>query len=234
MFLPVAISLGFLGSFHCVGMCGPIALAIPLKRTSSWSIFLGTLTYNLGRVLTYTIFGFLFGMLGQGFALAGLQNILSITLGSLILIAVFVPGISSRFGQSGIVRLVGATKEKLRTLFSKHSLASLLTIGILNGLLPCGLVYMGIAGSVTSGSVLDGMLFMMAFGIGTVPAMFAISVFRERISIRVRENIRKAMPILISVMAVLMILRGLNLGIPYVSPKVEIVNGTCQHHCCHK
>ena len=91
MFLLAAISLGFLGSFHCIGMCGPIAFSIPVKRTSSTSVLAGSLIYNSGRIITYTIIGFLFGLLGQGIALAGWQNALSITLGVLILFILFLP-----------------------------------------------------------------------------------------------------------------------------------------------
>lgn len=234
MHLAVAISLGFLGSFHCVGMCGPIALAIPVKRTSVLSIFSGTMIYNVGRVLTYALMGLLFGILGRGFALAGLQSILSVAIGILILVVLFLPKLKFQFGQGILVRFIGRVKDVFRNLFGKHTFPSLFLIGLLNGLLPCGLVYMGLAGSVTSDSALGGALFMTGFGLGTLPAMFAISVFRERISIRLRERIRKLVPVLVGVMALMLILRGLNLGIPYVSPSI-VNSGPIPHHqCCHK
>lgn len=235
MFLIAAISLGFLGSFHCIGMCGPIALTIPVKRSSSLSIFTGSFLYNSGRIITYSAMGLFFGLLGQGVAFAGWQNILSVTLGVLILVLLFIPKLSLLPVNTAIVfRFLEILKSQIRKLFGIHSASSLLLIGILNGLLPCGLVYLGIAGSIATGDAFKGALFMAAFGLGTFPAMITLTIIRDRISIGFRENIRKVIPVFIGVMAVLLILRGLNLGIPYISPSIEINAGTSQHQCCHK
>lgn len=235
MFLLAAISLGFLGSFHCIGMCGPIALTIPVKRTSSWSIISGSMVYNAGRVITYFLLGLFFGLLGQGFVLAGGQSVLSVTLGILILLVLFFPRFAARYGNSGVIfQLLGKLKSKLRELFGIHTMRSLLFIGLLNGLLPCGLVYLGIAGAVATGNVLKGALFMAAFGAGTLPAMLAVTIARDYISIRFRQGIRRVMPVLVGAMAVLLILRGMNLGIPYVSPSIENNGKANCHKCCHK
>lgn len=235
MFLLVAISLGFLGSFHCVGMCGPIALSIPVKRSSPGSMFLGSLVYNAGRIITYAAMGLLFGLVGQGFALAGWQSILSIALGVFILLLLIFPHLRFISIQKGrIFRLLEKLKAKLRELFGIHTTRSLLIIGLLNGLLPCGLVYMGIAGSIATGNIFKGALFMAAFGLGTVPAMLSLMLIRNRISIRFRERIRKAVPVFAGLMAVMLILRGMNLGVPYISPSVEKTNGIVKHQCCHK
>lgn len=236
MFLLAAISLGFLGSFHCIGMCGPIALSIPVKRNSTFSLISGSLTYNLGRVLTYGSMGLLFGLLGKGVVLAGWQNILSIALGVLILLSLFIPNFSvSPINKGGFMRLLEKIKSKIRQLFGIHTLRSLLFIGVLNGLLPCGLVYLGIAGAIATGDAFKGTLFMMAFGAGTLPAMLTITVIRDYISIRFREKVRKVIPVFIGVMAVMLILRGMNLGIPYISPSLK-TSGTeiCHHECCKK
>jgi len=235
MFLLAAISLGFLGSFHCIGMCGPIALTIPVKRSSFSSIISGSIIYNSGRIITYAFMGLLFGLLGKGFAMAGWQNILSVSLGIIILILLFFPKLSWISKKTGLIfHLLEKLKLQLRKLFGIHTLRSLFLIGLLNGLLPCGLVYLGIAGSVATGDALKGALFMAAFGLGTLPAMMAITIVRDSISIRFREKIRRAIPVFIVVMAVLLILRGLNLGIPYVSPSVETTGETSHHQCCHK
>jgi len=233
MFLLAALSLGFLGSFHCIGMCGPIALTIPVKRTSSLSGFAGYLVYNFVRFFSCACMGLFFGLLGKGFALAGWQNILSIALGTSILILLFIPQLSVfRAGSGFIFRLLEKLKSQIRKLFSVHSMRSLLFIGLLNGLLPCGLVYLGIAGSMATGDALKGAFFMAAFGLGTLPAMLAITVARDYISIRLRERIRKVVPVFVGMMAVLLILRGMNLGIPYVSPAIETSTGVCHHQCC--
>lgn len=236
MFLLAAISLGFLGSFHCVGMCGPIALTIPVNRRSSLSVVLGSLVYNSGRIITYAAMGLLFGLLGQGVAFAGWQNVLSIVLGSLILLLLFVPNISILPVKVGpVLRFLEILKAQIRKLFGIHTLRSLLFIGLLNGLLPCGLVYLGIAGSIATGDALKGALFMAAFGLGTFPAMIAVTLIRDRISIRFRERIRKTVPVFVGMMAILLILRGMNLGIPYISPSIESTStGACHHQCCNK
>lgn len=235
MFLLAAISLGFLGSFHCIGMCGPIALTIPVKRTSSLSIVGGGLVYNLGRIFTYACLGFIFGLLGQGFVLAGGQSILSIILGSIILVLLLFPHMARKYMRAGVFFIwVEKLKSILRRLFGMHSMRSLLFIGILNGLLPCGLVYLGVAGAIATGDVLKGALFMVAFGVGTLPAMLAVTVIRDYISVRFRQGIRSVMPMLVGAMAVLLILRGLNLGIPYISPSIESNGKTECHKCCHK
>jgi len=233
MYLLAAISLGFLGSFHCIGMCGPIALSIPVKRNTRWSFFGGSLVYNSGRMLSYAAMGLLFGLVGQGFAIAGWQSALSIALGVLILVLLFLP--------AGLVRKVSPLqwftrlRAALQKLFGVHTTRSLLIIGLLNGLLPCGLVYMGIAGALATGGALQGALFMAAFGLGTFPAMLAVGMARNHISIRMRERIRKAMPVFIAGMALLLILRGMGLGIPYLSPSIEKNScGGMHHQCCNK
>jgi hypothetical protein len=237
MFFLAALTLGFLGSFHCVGMCGPIALTIPVKRTSQLSIFTGSLIYNAGRVTTYATMGTLFGLLGQGFVMAGWQSFLSLTLGSLILILLFVPKIKIINKSNGILMmLLGKIKSNISQLFGQNTKEALFFIGVLNGLLPCGLVYLGIAGSIATGNAFSGALFMVGFGLGTIPAMMTLTVIRDFISIKFRENIRKAVPVFVGIMALLLILRGLNLGIPYVSPeaKVSPKTGVIVQQVCHK
>lgn len=235
MFLLAALSLGFLGSFHCIGMCGPIALAVPVKRTSRFSVFFGALTYNTGRVVTYAAMGLLFGLLGKGFQLAGWQSTLSVLLGITILLIVFVPKANVlNSGSHLLYKPVEKLKSGIRKLFGTHSYQGLFLIGLLNGLLPCGLVYLGVAGSVATGDAINGSLFMAAFGLGTLPAMLALVIIKDYISIGFREKIRKTIPVFATAMAVLLILRGLNLGIPYISPSIENRNDVIVHKCCHK
>jgi sulfite exporter TauE/SafE len=235
MFLLAAISLGFLGSFHCIGMCGPIALAIPVKKSSRFSIFSGSLMYNLGRMATYATMGLVFGLVGQGFALAGWQNTLSIVLGIVILMLVFIPTISFFSINRGFMyNRFSKLKSALGALFSNHSKKSLFIIGLLNGLLPCGLVYIGIAGSIATGSVVHGSLFMAAFGLGTFPAMMTLNFMRSYITPSFRTRIRRVVPFFAATMGLLLILRGMNLDIPYLSPAVKTTNGVTIHHCCHK
>lgn len=234
-FLLAAISLGFLGSFHCVGMCGPIALALPINDASAIKRITGGVLYNFGRVTTYALFGAFFGLIGQSFVLAGYQQILSIILGAAILIMVLLPNqLAARFRLTGVIySSIGRLKNSLGTLLKKRSLHSLYFIGTLNGLLPCGLVYLGIAGAIATGNSLQGALFMALFGLGTLPAMLTITLVRNSISLTFREKINKFMPVFVGAMAILLILRGLNLGIPYISPQLNnTTNATLT--CCHK
>lgn len=239
-FLIAAISLGLLGSLHCVGMCGPLALALPIHH-KSFSFKIGSiLAYNFGRSVTYFMFGIVFGLIGQGFSVFGLQQVLSIVLGSLLLLSLILPKLFSfnKRINSSWQMMVQKLKGGISNYMNNANVPSFFAIGLMNGLLPCGLVYIAIAGAIATGSTLHGGLFMAAFGLGTIPSMFSVMWFGQLISIKFRSGIRKAFPYMISVIAIMMILRGLNLGIPYVSPKMEKGNAEVSCHeqkeCCHK
>ncbi len=229
-----AFAMGLLGSFHCVGMCGPLALSLPIADNSFWSKFFGALLYNAGRIVTYSVFGLVFGIIGKSVALFGFQQWLSIIMGILIIFFVILPKrLSSFSNQKGVFLFFENIRRKLGNLFFKKNHSSLFAIGLLNGLLPCGLVYMAAAGSLATGDVANGVLFMAFFGLGTLPIMWSIAFFGNYIGISIRQNIRKAYPYMMMLMACLLILRGLGLGIPYVSPKVD-VNKKVIHSCCIK
>lgn len=229
-----AISLGLLGSFHCIGMCGPIALALPVHQYSPLKKYLGIFLYNLGRVITYTFLGLIFGLLGQSFFLGGFQQVLSIIIGVLLLLSVILTNTkwfsSNNFGF--IYSFINSVKMQLGNLFNKKGLHFLFFIGLMNGLLPCGLVYLGIAGAIASGHYIKGAEFMFYFGVGTVPIMYAVAFLGQFITLKYRNHIRHAMPFVVSIMAVMLIVRGLNLGIPYLSPEFE--KESHKITCCEK
>ncbi len=211
--------IGLLGSFHCIGMCGPIAIALPKSNP----LIVSRLLYNFGRVVTYSILGLIFGLLGSRLEMFGLQRIISITMGVLILLSVLTPT-AYRIKVTnalGFYKLVGILKMYFGRMFKSHSRLSMLTIGILNGLLPCGFVYIGITGAIALGDPVKGMLFMTMFGIGTMPVMFGTSLIGSVINLNIRQKLTKLLPTLSIILAVIFILRGLNLGIPYLSPKLE-------------
>lgn len=224
MELWTAFVIGFFGSLHCAGMCGPIALALPSAAGRSKIVHLtGRLLYNFGRIVSYVILGAIFGLLGQAISLAGLQQGLSIFLGILIILAVLLP---SRFSSRLIpTHFYNGIFAKIRgffqSLFQTHSYESLLTIGFLNGFLPCGFVYLGLAGAISTGSILEGMGYMALFGLGTVPIMLGISLVGNFVQLSFRRALLKFMPVATIVLAVLFILRGMSLGIPYISPKMD-------------
>jgi len=219
-----AFAMGLLGSFHCIGMCGPLALSLPLKNDSYWSKFSGSFLYNIGRVITYALFGLLFGMIGKTAALFGIQQWLSVLMGILIIVIMLLPKKTVLVkGNNYIRHFFEAIRNFLGQLFSKKNYSSLFTIGLLNGLLPCGLVYMAIAGAVATGDITHSILFMIFFGMGTLPVMWSVAFFGNYISIGVRRNIKKCYPYIMLLMGCLLILRGMGLGIPYVSPRLNIV-----------
>jgi uncharacterized protein len=239
MFLVSAFIIGFLGSFHCVGMCGPIALSLPVHQYGLFKKNVAILLYNLGRLTTYTLLGIIFALLGQSFSLIGFQQWVSISLGVLLLISVLLPQI--KLFQSIkipiLTQAINKLKSSLGRLFHKRGLRFLFGIGILNSLLPCGLVYIGIAGALASQTIQSGALFMLFFGLGTVPIMYAVALAGQFINLRFRIFVRKSIPYAVSIMAILFILRGLNLGIPYVSPSFDAKTKTvscCTHKICKK
>ena len=229
-----AFTMGLLGSFHCVGMCGPLALSLPLKDDSVWSKFSGGLLYNAGRIVTYSLFGLLFGVIGKSVALFGFQQWLSIILGVLIIFFIILPKRLSSFNNNNFVlNYFGKLRSSLGKLFSQKNYSSLFSIGLLNGLLPCGLVYMAAAGAVATGDIVNSISFMAFFGLGTLPMMWSIAFFGNYVGIGLRQKIRKAYPYMLMLMASLLILRGMGLGIPYVSPKVDMEKKVV-HSCCSK
>ncbi|MEJ2614756.1 MAG: sulfite exporter TauE/SafE family protein [Ignavibacteriaceae bacterium] len=222
--------IGFIGSFHCIGMCGPIALALPIPGSDNFRFYAGRVIYNFGRIFSYALMGIFIGFISEKLVISGFQQILSISLGILILIIVLIPRrIRNKVYAADIVqKLFNPLKVSIGSLFKQKSYFSFLSIGFLNGFLPCGFVYAGLAGAISTGSTFNGMLFMIFFGLGTFPAMFTISIFSKFIKLSLREKLHRLVPVFAIFLAVLFIMRGMNLGIPYVSPKIG--NKPASHH----
>jgi uncharacterized protein len=213
-----ALILGFAGSMHCLGMCGPIVLALPDKNVSlKISFYTGRIFYNFGRVITYVIMGFIFGALGQVISLAGFQSVLSIVLGVLVIASLFLPLSKTMdfFTNNAL------WKNTLGKLFRKKSYSALAGIGLLNGFLPCGLVYTALAGATASGDIFYAGAFMLMFGMGTIPALLVLAAIGKRTRINWQGVIKKALPAMAVILGSLLILRGLSLGIPYISPDLS-------------
>ena len=234
-FLLPAFMLGILGSFHCIGMCGPIAMALPLKSASSTERIIKALAYNAGRILTYSMFGLVFGIIGKSVVIAGYQQALSIVLGVAVLVMYFLPtSTTSRIPvMKYATRLISKLKAAFGIMLQKKSLSSTFVLGMLNGLLPCGLVYLAVAGSIATGDMLKGAAFMALFGLGTLPAMAFVTTASQWISVSVRAKMRTLIPVFVVVSSCLLIVRGMNLGIPYLSPQFSNTDCT-KHSCCHK
>ncbi len=217
-------TLGLLSSFHCLGMCGPIALSIPVHQYSELKKNLGVILYNLGRTLTYGLLGLVFGLIGQSLYLSKFQQYFSIIVGIIILLFILNKFWKSNFHFSNKIQFSfnKFLQSKLAFLLHKRKVQHLFLIGILNGFLPCGMVYLALAAAATSGELFWAALFMLAFGLGTIPLMYSFVFLGKFIGNSYRLIIQKSVPLLLSIMAVLLIVRGLNLGIPYLSPQIEI------------
>jgi hypothetical protein len=237
MFLWTAFIIGLVGSAHCAGMCGPIALALPLKSDSWFNRVSGALVYNIGRIFTYMLLGAIFGLLGKGLHMAGFQLWTSIIIGTVMIAMVIVPLIFRQMPSLNNV-FEGYSARMMtgfRSLFRSGTKSSLFGIGLLNGVLPCGLVYVAVAGAINTGDVVSAMLYMALFGAGTIPVMLAVSLAGSMISLKLRIFVNKLSPYVIVLLGVLFILRGLSLGIPYISPKAEALTPVVEkaHKCCN-
>jgi uncharacterized protein len=216
-----AFLLGFLGSFHCLGMCGPIALAVSAKDSSPF--LKNKIIYNLGRTLTYTFLGALIGVVGFSLALAGIQQWISILMGAVILLMAFFYKRSERLiTQSGFFGRVNQLKSKLGKYLKRGGSTAFFTSGLLNGLLPCGMVYIALIASLALQSPIEGAMYMFFFGIGTIPMLMVIMLSGKLISLRWRTRFTKALPYFAMFIGILFIVRGLGLGIHYISPKLQV------------
>lgn len=229
-----ALLLGFLGSFHCIGMCGPIALALPQHQGNFQIKIISSLLYNFGRVVTYATIGVLFGTIGKGLFLGGFQQLLSIVTGIAIISFVIFPFIiPSKFKEKSVLSFP-FFRRAFSNAFKMQSLFAYVLLGLINGLLPCGFVYMALSGAMLTGNTVDGSLFMFFFGLGTIPAMFAMSTMGSIVNISLRNKIKKTIPYISIFIGLILILRGLNLGIPYVSPHIEHSKQETKVDCCEK
>lgn len=217
-----ALIFGFISSLHCVGMCGPIALMIPVDKDNTVKKWLQISTYQIGRVTAYTSLGLIFGFLGAGFFLAGFQQQLSIIVGVLMILIAIIP--EKKLAQYNfskpIYSIISQVKTQLGLQFKKKSYKSLFLIGLFNGYLPCGMVYVALFGAMAMNNVFLGSLYMTLFGLGTVPLMMVLVNFLKTTQFSYYSKFQKIIPILIICIGILFILRGFGLDIPYVSPSI--------------
>lgn len=207
---------GLVGSTHCVGMCGPIALLIPVKGAQRFKLIVEILQYHLGRIGMYATLGLLIGLLNKGLWLVGIQNKLSIVIGLVLLIAALLNGLKYSFNVTlpGYQQLMNWVKGQINQLLSGKQPLRLVLLGWLNGLLPCGLVYIALTGAFATTSLSDGVLYMAAFGIGTLPLMSLVSVSGKLLSTKWRGWIIKLTPFILLIMGAYFIYRGMKIDLP--------------------
>ena len=230
--------VGLVGSLHCIGMCGPIVAALPQGEGGRLKFIGGRLLYNSGRVISYALLGLMFGLIGKSIFVAGYQQALSIAIGVLIILAVILP---ARYGQkvisfAGLGKVYALISWMWSRLFRSSKGSSLFAIGILNGFLPCGFVYVGIAGAAAMGSAPGGAGYMALFGAGTIPIMLAFALVGNVVGQKFRRAFSRAVPVLAVALALVFILRGMSLGIPIISPHMSYNNstGATESSCCEQ
>lgn len=229
-----AIFLGLISSLHCIGMCGPIALMLPFSRSNPQKKALQLLTYHSGRIFTYAMIGLIFGLIGRGLYFSGFQQKLSIFAGLSIIAITLIPEKTfARYNFSKpVFKFISRIKSTLGKQLQKQSFSAIFSIGALNGLLPCGMVYAALFGALAMQNISFGSLYMALFGVGTIPLMSGVVYTQQLVTMPVRNKIRKMIPVAMVVIGILFVLRGLGLGIPYVSPS-EVSLFVQAHPNCH-
>lgn len=227
------LGIGLFGSLHCIGMCGPLALSLPLQGKTGTERLVRAVLYNLGRAFTYAILGLLLGFAGQQFFLLGYQQLLTVLTGIVLLLALFAglyrPG--TRLLPARVQARVGTLLGRLLRTAGKP--ASFFMVGMVNGLLPCGLVYLAAGSALATGNAWSGACLMFLFGMGTFPLMIAVMLLGGFIPLKMRVYLRRLVPVFACVAALIMIARGLNLAIPCLSPELQDQAHPMQRVICH-
>lgn len=215
-----ALLFGLISSLHCIGMCGPIAMMLPVNKSNLAEKVIQILIYHIGRLTAYASLGLIFGLLGRGFYMAGIQQQLSIAVGTLMIVIVVVPErefMKYNFSKP-VYRLLSKIKSNLGNQFKRKSPDAFFTIGLLNGFLPCGLVYAALFGAIAMQNLTLSVTYMILYGIGTIPMMSAVVYLSNLLSIPVRNKLQKIIPIVAVFIGIMFIFRGLGLDIAYLSP----------------
>ena len=222
-FVITGFILGLTSSLHCIGMCGPIGMAIPVDRKNNWTILAGVLQYNLGRILTYALLGLLIGSIGLTIHTFGFLQWLSIISGVALILYAWRKLLGKSFHTKlPSINVNGFVSKGIGTVLRSKFPFKLPLLGMLNGLLPCGMVYVALMNALLTGTQGSSSIAMIAFGLGTLPSMMAVGFAAGKINGALRSKLNAAVPYMLTIVGFLIILRGMNLGIPFISPKAEM------------
>lgn len=233
MYILLGLGMGFIGSMHCIGMCGPLVMSIHKSGGSHKPNIINQIAHHLGKILSYVLIGLLFGSLGQTFNLFLSQQKLSIAVGVSFILFFTFSRIKSSYLKSSLTSKILPLTKFFTQLVEGKSILKLFFTGIGNGFLPCGFVYAAAVASIATGQILDSALFMIGFGIGTIPALTSVIYFFRLLPERAKTFFNSIYNYLLIIVGILLILRGLNLGIPYISPAYDLEKEEV-HGCCHK
>ncbi len=228
----MALLMGFTGSLHCAGMCGPIVWIMPFQAYKGFKKVIALGLYHTGRISVYAFLAVILHSFRSLFD-PKMQQYISIILGATLLVAGILSFIPNHFIKFKLP-WAEQVKKQLGNIIGKPGLSTIAIAGMLNGLLPCGLVYMALSASLTATTTLQSVAMMYIFGIGTLPMLVSITLLKTKLAFLRTNNVRKLVPVVVFAFGCLFILRGMNLGIPYLSPKVVIAHNEIKSCCCHK
>lgn len=191
--------IGLAGSLHCIGMCNPLVMAV---SGSGKKAVYRNLAYNVGRIVTYSLLGAVVSFLGMGLSIAGMQHGISIIAGIAILV-IAIANIRVKtpsFISQKIVRLVSSIRSKFHL--------SPVIMGMVNGLIPCGMTLVALGYCITLEWPFDGFMAMVFFGLGTMPAMFGISSILKKVIVKLKVSYQGIQTTLLILSGVILIGRG--------------------------
>ena len=223
----IAFYIGLFGSIHCIGMCGPLAFAIPAGEAGRGRFVFDKFIYQIGRIVSYSLLGLLIGFIGRQIWLLGVQQGVSIASGILILMAAFSRLFKLSFARSATGNKAFSLVNRSLVYAVKHRWGHLF-IGMLNGLLPCGFVYLALVGAINTSSAANAMTYMFFFGLGTLPLMLLATVGSGFMGINVRRKMNRVVPYFMLFLGTWFVLRGLSLDIPYLSPAIRAAQAFCR------
>ncbi len=213
------VVIGFFGSLHCAGMCGPIAMVA--HNQGSW---VRSLIYNTGRIAAYSLLGLTFGLVGEGLSFFGVQQLLTIVMGVMVIAFALYPRFQARLVNTPWNRMIiHPLRKRLNGLLKSKNGWGHGLVGFLNGLLPCGLVYLAVASGLALVDLRQALVLMIGFGLGTIPMMLGVGWGSLQIKKRIGSTIKFAIPSFAVLLGILLIIRGLALDIPYLSPVISFV-----------
>jgi sulfite exporter TauE/SafE len=228
------VFFGLMSNFHCIGMCGPFALSLPVNNKTPILRTLSIFFYQIGRLFSYTLLGVLFGYFGKSITLSGAQQVISISAGLLIIFTLVIPKLNNTLNKIFPIRNLTKPLYSIVGYFYKNqSMPGFFLIGMSNGLFPCGMVYLAIAAAFSTGNMLSSAIFMFGFGLGTMPAMVAVSIAGQWMNLAMRKKFQKITPYLFGLVGLLLIMRGLGMNIPYISPNIEVPPIEARNIHCH-
>lgn len=218
----LAFFMGLLGSIHCTLMCGPLLFALQQHQSISIAVAINKMLYQSGRILTYGLIGVLFGLLGSTFVMRGWQQGFSIFTGVLLILIGISYTIIHKF--PALVALQTRTIQPFAKAMGKwmNKPNGSFVAGMLNGFLPCGMVYMALASAMNAEGLLASFQFMVLFGLGTLPLMLLFSFMTGLPKKLFKFRFSSILPVLYIIMGIWFLLRGANLDIPYLSPLLHV------------